>query len=105
MGNQGREEQIRQDIKAALERLRNGIRTRVHPRDQWKFLDVVDRIQDFVMTPTGDLTQVQSSIQRTKESARVTLRAKPVDMVQLLTELDGVEQEVVSFFSKLLQRG
>src|SRR2546427_7234680 len=103
MANAIREEQFRQDMKAALERLRNGIRTRVHPRDQTQFLDVVDRIQEFVMNRVGELEQVQSSIQRTKDTTRRTMRTRPVDMVQLLNELDGIESEVVSFFTQLLQ--
>ena len=105
MANAIREEQFRQDIKAALERLRNAIRTRVHPREQTQFLDVVDRIQEFVLNRVGELEQVQSSIQRTKDTTRRTLRTRPVDMVQLLNELDGIESEVVSFFTQILQDG
>lgn len=103
MANAIKEEQFRQDIKAALERLRNAIRTRVSARDQSQFLDVVDRIQEFVLNRVGDLEQVQSSLQRTKDTTRRTMRAKPVDMVQLLNELDGIESEVVQFFSQVLQ--
>ena len=103
MANAIKEEQFRQDIKAALERLRNAIRTRVTARDQSQFLDVVDRIQEFVLNRVGDLEQVQSSLARTKDTTRRTLRQKPVDMVQLLNELDGIEQEVVQFFSQVLQ--
>lgn len=103
MANAIKEEQFRQDIKAALERLRNAIRTRVPVRDQTQFLDVVDRIQEFVLNRAGELEQVQSSLQRTKETTRRTLRQKPVDMVQMLNELDGIETEVVSFFSQVLQ--
>jgi hypothetical protein len=105
MANAIKEEQFRQDIKAALERLRAAIRMRVHPREQSQFLDVVDRIQEFVLNRVGELEQVQSSIARTKDSTRRALRSKPVDMVQLLNELDGIESEVVSFFSQVLQKG
>jgi len=100
-----KEEQFRQDIKAALERLRNAIRTRVAPRDQSQFLDVVDRIQEFVLNRVGDLEQVQGSIARTKDTTRRALRSRPVDMVQLLNELDGIESEVVQFFSQVLGQG
>jgi len=103
MANAIKEEQFRQDIKAGLERLRNAIRTRVPARDQSQFLDVVDRIQEFVLNRVGELEQVQSSLQRTKDSTRRALRQKPVDMVQMLNELDGIEQEVVQFFSQVLQ--
>jgi hypothetical protein len=103
VGDPIKEGRFRQDMKSALERLRNAIVTRVHPREQHQFLDVVDRIQEFVMSRVGDLDQVQSSIQRTKDSTRRTLRSRPVDMVQLLNELDGIEQEIVSFFTQVLK--
>jgi hypothetical protein len=105
MANAIKEEQFRQDIKAALERLRNAIRTRVTPRDQSQFLDVVDRIQEFVLNRVGELEQIQGSIARTKDTTRRSLRSKPVDMVQMLNELEGIEQEVVTFFSQVLQGG
>ena len=105
MANALKEEQFRQDIKSALERLRNAIRTRVAPRDQSQFLDVVDRIQEFVMNRVGELEQVQGSIARTKDTTRRSLRARPVDMVQLLNELEGIEQEVVAFFNQVLEGG
>ena len=105
MSNALKEEQFRQDIKAALERLRFAIRSRVPPREQTQFLDVVDRIQEFVLNRVGELEQVQSTIARTKDSTRRSLRSRPVDMVQLLNELDGIEQEVVQFFSQILDGG
>ena len=105
MANSIKEEQFRQDIKAALERLRNAIRTRVTPRDQSQFLDVVDRIQEFVLNRVGELETIQGSIARTKDTTRRSLRSKPVDMVQMLNELEGIEQEVVAFFSNVLQGG
>lgn len=94
-------EQHKQDIKGALERLRSGIRSRVHPRDQAHFLDVVDRIQEFVMKEAGELEQIQGQIGRTKDTTRRLLRTKPVDMTQLLHELDGLETDVVQFFTLL----
>ena len=105
MANAIKEEQFRQDIMAALERLRNAIRMRVPARDQSQFLDVVDRIQEFVLNRAGELETIQGSIARTKDSTRRSLRSKPVDMVQMLNELDGIEQDVVSFFSQVLQGG
>jgi hypothetical protein len=102
MANAIKEEQFRQDIKAALERMRNGIRVRVPARDQAHFLDVVDRIQEFVMNRVGEIEQVQASIQRTKDTTRRLLRQKPVDMVQLLNELDGIESDVLTFFTQIL---
>jgi hypothetical protein len=98
-------QQHKQDIKGALERLRSGIRTRVHPRDQAHFLDVVDRIQEFVMKEAGEIDQIQGQIGRTKDTTRRLLRTKPVDMVQLLHELDGLEQDVVEFFTLLANPG
>ena len=97
--------QHKQDIKSALERLRSGIRTRVHPREQAHFLDVVDRIQEFVMKEAREIDQIQGQITRTKDTTRRLMRSKPVDMVQLLNELDGIEQDVVEFFTLLSQNG
>ena len=97
--------QHKQDIKGALERLRSGIRTRVHPREQAHFLDVVDRIQEFVMKEAGEIDQIQGQITRTKDTTRRLMRARPVDMVQLLNELDGLEQDVVQFFTLLASGG
>jgi hypothetical protein len=94
-----------QDIKSGLERLRSAIRTRVHPRDQTHFLDVVDRIQEHVLSrASGEVEALQGQIARTKDTTRRLLRTKPVDMVQLLNELDGIEQEVVQFFQVLAQK-
>ena len=93
--------QHKQDIKSALERLRSGIRTRVHPREQAHFLDVVDRIQEFVMKEAGEIDQIQGQITRTKDTTRRLMRTRPVDMVQLLNELDGLETDVVEFFTLL----
>ena len=103
MANAIKEEQFRQDIKAALERLRSAIRGRVAPRDQWQFLDVVDRIQEFVLNRVGELEAIQGTIARTKDTTRRSLRSRPVDMVQMLNELEGIEQEVVQFFTQVLQ--
>ena len=100
-----RTQQHKQDIKSALERLRSGIRTRVHPREQAHFLDVVDRIQEFVMKEAGEIDQIQGQIIRTKDTTRRLMRSRPVDMVQLLNELDGIEQDVVEFFTLLSTGG
>src|SRR5262245_48806825 len=99
--NLAKAERHNQDIKSALERLRSAIRTRVHPRDQAHFLDVVDRIQEFVMKEAGEMDQIQGQIMRTKDTTRRLMRTRPVDMVQLLNELDGIEQDVIEFFTLL----
>ena len=107
MSNQNliKAEQHKQDIRSALERLRSAIRIKVHPREQAHFLDVVDRIQEFVMKEAGEIDQIQGQITRTKDTTRRLMRSKPVDMVQLLNELDGIEQDVVEFFTLLSQNG
>ncbi len=94
-------QQHKQDIKSALERLRSAIRIKVHPREQAHFLDVVDRIQEFVMKEAGEIDQIQGQITRTKDTTRRLMRTRPIDMVQLLNELDGLEQDVVQFFTLL----
>jgi hypothetical protein len=101
ISNAAKAEKFQQDIKVGLERLRGAIRMKVHPRDQTHFLDVVDRIQDAILNKAGEVETIQGQIARTKDSTRRLLRTKPVDMVQLLNELDGIEQEVVQFFQTL----
>jgi len=91
-------ERAKNEIKQLLERVRGAIRTRVHPRDQARLLDDVDRIQDTCLTAL-DPTALTTNIQRGKDSARKVLRAKPVDMVQILNEMDGLDTEI----QKLLQ--
>ena len=101
LSNLAKAEQHKQDIKCALERLRGAIRMKVHPRDQAQFLDIVDRIQEFVLKEAGELELIQGQINRTRDSTRRTLRQRPVDMVQLLNELDGIERDVVDFFTSI----
>ena len=98
-------QQQKQDITSALERLRSAIRVKVHPREQAHFLDIVDRIQEFVVKEVGELDQIQGQITRTKDTTRRLMRSKPVDMVQLLNELDGVEKDVIEFFTLISQGG
>jgi hypothetical protein len=99
------EERFRQDIKSALERPRAAITSKVHPREQSHFLGVIDRIQEFVTTKAGELDQIQGQIQKTKDDTRRHLRTRPSDMVQVLNELDGIEQDVIDFFTKALSGG
>lgn len=105
IGNVAKAQQHKQDIKSALERLRSGIRMKVHPREQAHFLGVVDQIQEFVMKEAGEVEQIQGQINRTKDTTRRLMRQRPVDMVQLLNELDGLEQDVVQFFTLLATGG
>lgn len=86
-------EKQKTEIKSILERVRGAIRTKVHPRDQAQLLDAVDRIQDVVLTAL-DPSSIGTNLLRSKDTARKVLRAKPVDMVQILNELDGLETEI-----------
>jgi hypothetical protein len=101
--NQAKAESFRRDILASLERLRGAIRMRVHPRDQAQFLDVVDRIQTQV-TSESSPENLTSTIQLSRDTTRRVMRQKPADMVQLLNELDGIEEEVMALF-QLLTKG
>ena len=92
-GDPGAIERAKAEVKQLLERCRGAIRTRVHPRDQAQLLDAIDRIQDSCIT-TLDAQALSTNIMRGKDSARKVLRARPVDMVQILNEIDGLEQEV-----------
>jgi len=96
--SQGAVEKAKAEIKQILERVRGAIRMRVHPRDQSQMLDDVDRIQESCLNAL-DPSAVGTNLQRGKDSARKVLRSKPVDMVQILNELDGLEQEI----GKLMQ--
>jgi hypothetical protein len=95
---QGAVERSKAEIKQILERVRGAIRMRVHPRDQSQLLDAADRIQEACLNAL-DPSAIGTNIQRGKDSARKVLRSRPVDMVQILNELDGLEQEI----TKLLQ--
>ena len=97
MGSQADIEKRRTDLKQGLERLRGAIRMKVHPRDQSQMLDAVDRIQECILG--ADASQAAGNFRAGKDNARKILRSRPVDMVQILNELDGLEDE----FSKLIQ--
>ena len=97
-------EQYRQEIKSSLEKLRGAIMARVPPREQGQFLDVVDRIQEQVLGTSNQYEQVQSTLQLSRDTTRRILRTKPIVMVELLNELDGIEEEVTALF-QLLTRG
>ena len=91
-------EKAKKEIMQLLERCRGAIRTRVHPRDQARLLDDIDRIQETCIVAL-DPGALSTNIQRGKDSARKVLRARPVDMVQILNEMEGLDQEI----QKLLQ--
>ena len=97
MGGQADIEKRKADLKQGIERLRGAIRMKVHPRDQASMLDAVDRIQETILG--ADSSSAAGNFQRGKDNARKILRSRPVDMVQILNELDGLEDE----FAKLLQ--
>jgi hypothetical protein len=98
--NQAGIERQKTEIKSILERVRGAIRTRVHPRDQAQMLDSVDRIQDVVLTAL-DPNSIGTNLLRGKDCTRKILRSKPVDMVQILNELDGLESEVVKLLAMI----
>ncbi len=103
--NSAKAEQYRYEIRSSLEKLRGAIMARVPPREQGQFLDVVDRIQEQVLgSGGGGYDQVQTSLQLSRDTTRRVMRSKPVVMVELLNELDGIEEEVTALF-QLLTRG
>src|SRR5690349_14294366 len=91
--NQGAIERSKNEIKQILERVRGAIRTRVHPRDQTQLLDSVDRIQESCINAL-EPGALGTNRQRRRDDARKVLRARPVDMVQILNEIDGLDQEI-----------
>jgi hypothetical protein len=91
-GNQGGIERARNDINHIMERARGAIRMKVVPRDQSILLDGIDRIQESIAI--WDLSGISSNLVRGKDDVRKLLRGKPVDMVQILNELEGLEQEI-----------
>jgi len=95
------DERAKEQIRASCERLRAAIRSIVEARDQNKFLNAVDQIQQMMNRGEVEFEAVQASIQQSKGQARRTLRQKPVDMVQLINGLDGIEQEILDFFKEL----
>jgi hypothetical protein len=97
-GDPGAIERAKNEIKQLLERCRGAIRTRVHPRDQAQLLDSIDRIQETCINAL-DPSALGTNIQRGKDSARKILRSRPVDMVQILNEIDGLETEVAKLLA------
>ena len=99
-GNAAAIEKAKWDIKQCLERVRGAIRMKVHPKDQGFLLDAVDRIQEEVLSAAApDAGKLQGSFIRGKDQARKSLNKRPADMVQILNEIDGLNDEV----NKLLQ--
>src|SRR5687768_9022184 len=97
-GDPGAIERAKNEIKQLLERCRGAIRTRVHPRDQTQLLDAIDRIQETCINAL-DPGALGTNIQRGKDSARKILRSRPVDMVQILNEIDGLETEIAKLLA------
>ena len=75
-----------------MERARGAIRMKVQPRDQTILLDGIDRVQESINI--WDLAGISSNLLRGKDDVRKCLRGKPVDMVQILNELESLEQEI-----------
>ncbi len=99
-GNSAAVEKAKWDIKQCLERVRGAIRMKVHPRDQGHLLDAVDRIQDEVLgSAAPDASKLQGTFIRGKDQARKSLNKRPADMVQIISEIDGLSDEV----AKLIQ--
>jgi len=96
--DKGAIERSKNEIKQIIERVRGAIRTRVHPRDQTQLLDDVDRIQESCLNAL-DPNALGTNIQRSRDSARKALRARPVDMVQILNEIDGLDQEITKLLA------
>jgi hypothetical protein len=98
--NQAAIERSKSEIKSILERVRGAIRMRVHPRDQTQLLDAVDRIQETCLNAL-DPNAVTTNLQRGRDDTRKVLRTKPVDMVQILNEMDGLETEIAKLLAIL----
>jgi hypothetical protein len=91
-------EKAKVEIKSIIERVRGAIRTKVHARDQAQMLDAVDRIQECVLNAL-DPASIGTNLLRGKDTARKILRSKPMDMVQILNELDGLETEIAKMLA------
>jgi len=99
-GNSAEVDKAKWDIKQCLERVRGAIRMKVHPKDQGFLLDALDRIQEEVLNAaTPDAGKLQGSFIRGKDQTRKSMNKRPADMVQILNEFDGLNDEI----SKLLQ--
>ncbi len=100
MGSQADIDRHKAEIKQSLERVRGAIRMRVHPRHQTELLDAVDRIQEAILG-SADAGILSGNFQRGKDSARKSLRNRPVDMVQILNEFGNLEDEITKFIQAL----
>lgn len=91
----------RDDVKGAFERFRSAVRESCSPNVQAKLLQAIDLVQQGFMAGRLPLEGAKSGLQQVRSSARRTMRDAPVDMVRLLKAIDGMEDEIVQFFSAL----
>lgn len=101
-GNQANVDKVKWDIKQVLERVRGAIRMKVHPKDQAFLLDAVDRIAEEVLgAAKPDASKMQGNFIRGKDQARKAMRQRPADMVQILNEFDGLNDEIAKLLQEL----
>ena len=62
-------------------------------------LDAVDRIQETSSARARPRAPSARTFMRGKDDARKVLRSKPVDMVQILNEIDGLETEIAKLLA------
>lgn len=91
-GDQGKVERGKNELAQMLERARGGIRMKVPMKDQRMLLDAVDRIAEAIAI--WDVSGLSANLLRGKDDARKVLRGRPVDMVLIINEFEGIEQEV-----------
>ena len=88
-------------LRSALEKIKAAIRESLGPKDQLKFLGMIDGIQQAINN--GQITQeaLQGPIFRAKASTRKTLREDPLAMSQLLNGFENLEEEIMRILAEL----
>jgi hypothetical protein len=96
-GRFARISECREGLGRTIERLRNGALLRLPSRDQGFAAAILDRVQAFVQSGKGDALDVLGSVQTAQDAARRSLRSRPVQMLEVLHELEGFEEQLLEF--------
>lgn len=91
----------RDDVKGAFERFRAAVRDSCKPGVQAKLLQAIDLVEQGFMAGRLPLDGAKASLQQVRGNARRQMRENPIDMVRLLKAIDGMEDEIVQFFTSL----
>ncbi len=96
-GGCARVSEVREFLGRVIERLRNGVLLRLPPHEQGFTSTLLDGVQDYVRSGRGNPIDILGSVQRAKDTTRRVLRTRPLQMLEVLHELEGFEEELAGF--------